>query len=157
MATELRIGRLAEATRTTAPTIRYYEDIGLLPVPPRQAGSQRVYGEGDVRRLTFIRRCREFGFPIDKVRVLVLLVQGGERPCEQARELAVGHLAEVRRKLQELEGLERSLAGFVQSCDEICRTGAGTDCVILDELGDGRVPTPAPGRGTRTFNARTVK
>ena len=58
----LKIGALAELTGTTAPTIRYYEEIGLLRSADRQSGGQRVYGDADVKHLTFIRRCREFGF-----------------------------------------------------------------------------------------------
>jgi DNA-binding transcriptional MerR regulator len=57
----MTIGRLAAETRCTVPTIRYYEEIGLLPEADRRAGGHRVYGEGDLRRLTFIRRCRDFG------------------------------------------------------------------------------------------------
>jgi DNA-binding transcriptional MerR regulator len=60
--TGLRIGALARRTGTTAPTIRYYEEIGLLHRAGRHSGGHRVYSEEDVRRLFFIRRCREFGF-----------------------------------------------------------------------------------------------
>ena len=66
MSTELKIGALARVAQTSVPTVRYYEQIGLLPPAARQGGSQRVYAEADVRRLTFIRRCREFGFPIGR-------------------------------------------------------------------------------------------
>jgi DNA-binding transcriptional MerR regulator len=158
VATELKIGRLAKVTHTTPPTIRYYEDIGLLPPPPRQAGSQRVYGDADVRRLTFIRRCREFGFPIDKVRLLVSLVQNRDRSCMEARDLAFAHLTEVRQKLQELQELERSIAAFVDSCDQSCAGGVGADCVMLEELSEGTAPAVAqtvsaggcsPGRPAR--------
>jgi DNA-binding transcriptional MerR regulator len=68
---ELKIGELAELTGMSVPTIRYYEQIGLLPRAPRQAGGQRVYSRDDVERLTFIRRCREFDFSIEQVRALV--------------------------------------------------------------------------------------
>jgi DNA-binding transcriptional MerR regulator len=134
MAAEMKIGRLAKVAHTTPPTIRYYEDIGLLQPPPRQAGSQRVYDEADVRRLTFIRRCREFGFSIDRVRVLVSLVQNRERSCMEARNLAFSHLIEVRQKLQDLQELEQSIAAFVNSCDQSCAGGVGADCVMLEEL-----------------------
>lgn len=73
----MKIGHLAQATQTSAPTIRYYEDTGLLPPPLRQAGSQRIYREEDVRRVTFIRRCRDFGFSIDQIRLLVSLMHDG--------------------------------------------------------------------------------
>ena len=153
MSRTLKIGALAKATRTTTPTIRYYEDIGLLPAPPRPFGSQRAYGEDDVRRLTFIRRCRDFGFPIDKVRQLAALVQDNGRSCVEARDLAFSHLAEIREKLEELRELERSVATFVESCDQSCPGGTGADCVILEELADGEArdgcckPSTIAGRG----------
>ena len=83
--TNLKIGALAERTSTNAPTIRYYEEIGLLRPADRQAGGQRVYGDDDVKRLTFIRRCREFGFSINQVRVLVGLVRNPLSSCMHAR------------------------------------------------------------------------
>jgi DNA-binding transcriptional MerR regulator len=135
----LKIGALAERTGTNAPTIRYYEEIGLLRSADRQAGGQRVYGDADVKRLTFIRRCREFGFSIDQVRSLVALVQDPQSSCMHARDLAQAHLAAVRAKLTELKALERSIVAFVVSCDASCAGGPGPDCVILEDL--SRVPS----------------
>jgi DNA-binding transcriptional MerR regulator len=140
MTSKMKIGRLAKTTDTTTPTIRYYEEIGLLPAASRQSGSQRVYGEDDVRRLTFIRRCRDFGFPIEKVRLLVSLVQNRERSCSEARDLAFAHLMEIRKKLAELRELERSIATFVDSCDQSCAHGPGADCVMLEELAHAGAP-----------------
>jgi DNA-binding transcriptional MerR regulator len=130
----LSIGRLAEQSRTNTPTIRYYEQIGLLKRPDRRQSGHRVYGESDLRRLTFIRRCREFGFPIDQVRSLVDLRENGERPCAEARDVAAGHLEAVRAKLQELHALEASLAQLVVDCDTDCAGGPGSECVILEDL-----------------------
>ena len=130
----LRIGALAARTGTNAPTIRYYEEIGLLRPADRDAGGQRVYGEQDVKRLTFIRRCREFGFSIEQVRSLVAPVQDRERSCMDARNVAQEHLLAVRAKLNELKGLERSIAGFIATCDASCAGGPGPDCAILEDL-----------------------
>ena len=130
----LRIGALAERAGTNAPTIRYYEEIGLLRPADRQAGGQRAYGEEDVKRLTFIRRCRDFGFSIEQVRSLVALVQDRERSCMDARDLAQEHLTAVRAKLSELKALERSIAGFIATCDASCAGGPGPDCAILEDL-----------------------
>lgn len=113
----LKISALAERTGTNAPTIRYYESIGLLPRPDRQDGGQRTYGDEDVKRLTFIRRCREFGFPIEQVRALTSLMQDPARSCTEARDLAQKHLVAVRARIAELKALERGIAGFVRSCD----------------------------------------
>ncbi|MGH3559379.1 MAG: MerR family transcriptional regulator [Mycobacterium sp.] len=131
----LKIGELAQVTGTTAPTIRYYEEIGLLPTPSRADGRRR-YGNDDVRRLTFIRRCRHFGFSIAQVRRLATLMQDGERPCSEARGLAQAHLAVVREKLSELRALEHNIAGFIEAADVACAGGPGADCVVLEELAE---------------------
>jgi DNA-binding transcriptional MerR regulator len=145
----LKIGALAERTGTNAPTIRYYEEIGLLRSADRQAGGQRVYGDADVKRLTFIRRCREFGFSIDQVRALVALVQDPKSSCMHARDLAHEHLTAVRAKLAELKALERSIAAFVARCDASCAGGPGPDCVVLDDLAKGRWSQDAAARRSR--------
>jgi DNA-binding transcriptional MerR regulator len=132
----LRIGELAHSTRTNPPTIRYYEEIGLLPRPIRRSGNQRCYGEEDRRRLTFIRQCREFGFPIEQVRSLVALMQDSKRSCMEARAIAVDHLAAVRDKLAELKRLERNLADFVRRCDTACAGGPAPDCIILHDMAE---------------------
>lgn len=132
----LRIGGLADRTGTNAPTIRYYEEIGLLPAADRREGGQRCFDEEDVKRLTFIRRCREFGFPIEQVRTLVSLMHDPARSCTEARDLAQQHLEAVRTKLVELKALELSIAGFVQTCDVSCVGGPGPDCSILEDLAD---------------------
>ncbi|WP_056005808.1 helix-turn-helix domain-containing protein [Frateuria sp. Soil773] len=151
----MKIGTLAKVTGTSAPTIRYYEEIGLLPRPARQAGSQRVYGDEDIRRLIFIRRCRDFGFAIEQTRILVSLVQDRERSCTEARDLAQAHLDVVREKLDELRALEKSIAAFVRSCDASCAGGPGADCVILEELANASraagtmCPSCLPATGPR--------
>ena len=132
----LKIGTLAEWTGTNAPTIRYYEEIGLLRSPD---AARRGHGlrRAELERLTFIRRCRDFGFSIGQVRLLVALVQDPQSSCTHARDLAQEHLAAVRAKLTELKALERSIAAFVASCDASCAGGPGPDCVILDDLSKG--------------------
>jgi len=130
----LKIGALARAAGTTAPTVRYYETIGLLPRAERRAGGQRDYGDADVRRLTFIRRCRDFGFPIEQVKTLSDLMQDRGRPCAEARALAQDRLAVLRAKLVELRALEASIAGLVAACDATCKDGVAPDCVILSDF-----------------------
>jgi DNA-binding transcriptional MerR regulator len=136
----LRIGNLAERTGTSAPTIRYYEQIGLTATGARQPGGQRVYNRDDVERLTFIRRCRDFDFSIGQVRTLVSILQDPNSSCLAARDMAAKHLTTVRAKMRELKALERSLVSFVESCDTSCAGGPGPDCVMLEDLGKrGRV------------------
>jgi len=137
---ELKIGGLAARTGTSVPTIRYYEQIGLLRRVPRQAGGQRVYSRDDVERLTFIRRCRAFDFSIEEVRALVAIVHDPKSSCMDARGIAAEHLAAVRTKMSELKTLERSLIAFVKSCDSSCAGGPGPECVILDGLAKPTAP-----------------
>lgn len=130
----LSIGTLAKATGVTAPTIRYYEDIGLLPTPQRSASGQRVYEDADVERLSFIRRCRDFGFAIEQVKQLAGLSISSDCDCTEVRDIASAHLAEVRARLRELNELEKSLEAFVDQCEQACCGSSGRDCVVFEAL-----------------------
>ena len=134
MTAALSIGFVARQTGCTVPTIRYYEEIGLLAAAARSDTGRRHYDDNAVRRLTFIRRCRDFGFSIDQVRELVNLADEPQRPCVEVRDIAAVHLAEVRSKLAELQALEASLSNFVVSCGTACAGGAAVDCNILQDL-----------------------
>ena len=118
------IGSLAAATGCNSPTIRFYEEIGLLPKANRRPSGQRVYSQSDFRRLTFIRRCRDFGFPIEQVRELVELTDAPERDCVAARDLAQARLDDVRQKLAELQALEQNLVEFRRDLHEGMRRGS---------------------------------
>ena len=133
----LSIGALARAGGTNPPTIRYYEQIGLLRPADRRDGGHRTYDEADLRRITFIRRCRELGFPIPGVRDLVNLLESADRTCVQARDLARGNLEAVRVKMAELQELEASLAKLVEDCDRQCAADE-SGCVILEDLAQPR-------------------
>lgn len=144
MSARLSIGLVARRTGCTVPTIRYYEGIGLLPPATRTEAGQRHYDEAAVRRLVFVRRCRDFGFSIDQVRELVGLVDEPDRPCLEVRDIASRHLAGVQRKLDELKALEAGLSAFVCSCETACAGGAAVDCTILEDLALHPQETPVP-------------
>ena len=133
---QLTIGMLATQTKTNVPTIRYYEEIGLLPHADRGSNGHRYYRDADLRRLTFIKRCRDFGFPIEQVRELVKLFEDGDRSCLEVREIAQMHLDAVRTRLVEMRQLETSLQSFVASCDDTCCKTFGSNEAIR-ELSDG--------------------
>ena len=132
--TTLTIGDLAVRTGSNVPSIRYYEEIGLLPPPDRLPSGHRVYGVSDLKRLTFIRHCRDFGFSIDQVRKLIDLAASPDRDCNEARHVAHEHLVSVRKKLADLRSLERSLTRFVESCSAACAGGPMSQCVLLEDL-----------------------
>ncbi len=135
--TGLTIGDLAERTGLNVPTIRYYEEIGLIPAAKRRPSGHRFYDGEAEELLTFVRHCRDFGFPIEQVRELVSLAKSEERDCFETREIAQTHLNSVRTKLAELRALERSLSRFVKSCSDMCAGGPATQCTILQDLSQG--------------------
>ncbi|AUW60527.1 transcriptional regulator (plasmid) [Sphingobium sp. SCG-1] len=129
------IGELSHRTGCNIETIRYYERIGVLPVPHRR-GRYRTYGASDVRRLSFVRRARELGFPIDAVRVLLAIADGGAPSCEQASDLASAHLKEVRVKIADLRRMEQLLSKTVDAC----QSGDNVSCPLLETLCTAELP-----------------
>lgn len=123
------IGELSRQTGCNIETIRYYERIGLLPLAMRR-GRYRSYGQGDVRRLAFVRRARELGFPIEAIRTLLTLAEGDAQSCQQAYHLAQEHLTEVRAKLADLERMAAVLAEAVLACE----SGDSNSCPLLEAL-----------------------
>ena len=144
MEASLTIGALAERTGCNTPTIRYYEEIGLIPAAQRRPSGHRVYDAAAQDLLTFIRSCRDFGFSIEQVRALVSLTTSSDRDCVEARDIAQQHLDAVRSKLTELRALERSLNRFVTSCTTACVGGAAPKCTILKDLGRAVAATSSP-------------
>ncbi len=136
----MTIGALASASGATVATIRYYEDIGLLPPARRSDKAQRLYEPSAIQRVAFVRRCREFGFSIDQVRQLVDLVGAPARPCTEVRDLAAEQLQAVRQKLSELRALEATLQSAIHGCDASCSDGCAPSCSIVVELAQARGP-----------------
>jgi DNA-binding transcriptional MerR regulator len=120
----LTIGALAQRSGSSVPTVRYYEEIGLLPKAKRGPGGHRLYDESDLKRLTFVRRCRDFVLPIKKIRELVSLMDHPAQDCSKARDVAELQLTHVRKKLAGLRTLEDGLAHSATACSERCAGGA---------------------------------
>ena len=128
----LSIGKLAKATDVKVPTIRFYEEIGLLPVPDRTESDRRVYSDEAVRRLAFIKHARQLGFSIDAIRSLLDLAEHPERPCDNANTLAAEQLASVETKIAQLQALHGELKWMV---DAGCQ-GPAADCRVIEVLAD---------------------
>jgi len=127
----LTIGELSRQAQVKVPTIRYYEQIGLLAEPSRTEGQQRRYGAGDVRRLNFIRHARELGFEVEAIRQLLGLANDPGRACGEVHEITKAHLDEVNDKIARLTALRDELEAMV-ACDH--RKIA--DCRIIEVLAD---------------------
>ncbi|MDA8249638.1 MAG: helix-turn-helix domain-containing protein [Rhodospirillales bacterium] len=132
----IAIGELAQRTGCNIETIRYYERIGLLPMPGRK-GRFRRYGGEDVKRLAFVRRARELGFTLNEVRALLSLAAGNGDACGEVRAIAAAHLADVRAKIADLRTMEGVLADAVRQCD----AGEAPGCPLIDVLASD--PPPA--------------
>lgn len=105
----MHIQKLAQLTNLPASTIRYYETIGLLPPPPRQANGYRAYGAADVARVKLVTGVRQLNFAPDDIGEILALRDRGEPPCRVVLDLLAQKADEVRRRIAELERLEREL------------------------------------------------
>jgi DNA-binding transcriptional MerR regulator len=125
------IGALAERTGVKVETIRYYEQVGLLPPPERSDGNQRRYTRRHLERLAFIRHARDLGFPVDSIRTLLKLSDRPDMACDDAHRTAASHLAEVRAKIARLQSLEKELDRIANSCSG----GAPVwNCAVIEAL-----------------------
>lgn len=132
MAETYSIGDLARATGVKPTTIRWYEQEGWLPPPARTEGGHRVYGEGHLRRLGFIRHARELGFDGEAVRALLDLADRPEADCATAHALATAHVAEIDARLRRLAALRAELVRMATAC----AGGAVGECRIIETLAD---------------------
>ncbi len=132
MAETFSIGQVARATACKVQTIRYYEEIGLLPQPVRTAGNQRVYRQADIDRLAFIRHSRDLGFPLEAIRDLLSLSDRPDRSCEAVDGIARAQLDAVEGRIRRLEALRAELARMIEQC----RGGTVGTCRVIEVLSD---------------------
>lgn len=130
LASAFSIGDLSKATDTKVVSIRYYEKVGLLPAPPRTAANYRAYDSGHMRRLRFIRRCRELGFTLEQVREMLSLSERKDQNCAVVDRITVEHLAEVEDKIADLQRLATELRRL-STC---CKGGRVAECRIIEAL-----------------------
>lgn len=127
------IGELSKRTKVKVPTIRYYEELGLLPAAERTAGNQRRYDKVGLERLSFIRHARDLGFSIDAILSLIDLQDHPDRSCEAATSIAKSQLQDVRAKIKRLKTLEKELSRISKGC---VGDGLSEHCYVLASLAD---------------------
>ena len=126
------IGQLSQASGVKVPTIRYYEQIGLLQNDGRSAGNQRRYGRAGRDRLRFIAHARALGLSLDAIRALLELSDKAGTPCDDAHGIATAHLADIRDRIARLQRLEAELVRITETA---CAQGDGP-CGLLAALAD---------------------
>jgi MerR family transcriptional regulator, copper efflux regulator len=121
------IGELSRRTDTPVATIRYYEDIGMLPAADRSPAGRRVYGQEDVARLDFIRARRALGFALKDI--ATALHPGTD--CAPSLDQARNHLARVTRQIDRLQAVAADLRAQIATCATDCTTGIQPTCLIV--------------------------
>ena len=128
----LSIGDLSKRTGVKVPTIRYYEEIGLLPAPARTSGNRRMFDDSDMHRLTFIRHARELGFEVEAIRTLLSLQDNPLQSCASADAIAKARLIEVEQRIRSLMALKAELEMMVEGCGH----GRVDQCRVIEVLAD---------------------
>ena len=126
----MNIGEVAKASGVSAKMVRYYESVGLIAPVPRSDAGYRVYSQSDMHVLQFIRRARDFGLPMERVKLLLALWQDGNRASRDVKAIALQHVAELRGKVAELT----AMADTLQELADHCQGNSRPDCPILKDL-----------------------
>lgn len=141
----MNIGEAARASGVSAKMIRYYEQTGLIPPADRTASGYRDYSETDVHMLRFIRRARDLGFSVAEIDELLGLWRDRTRRSADVKRIALHHIADLARKIDELEQMKNTL----QTLADCCSGDHRPDCPILADLENPQdeAGTQAPRRG----------
>lgn len=134
----MQIGEAARASGASAKMIRHYEAIGLIAPAARRGGNYRDYAADDVARLRFVRRARDLGFPIERIRDLLALWNDRGRSSAEVKRIALDHIAELEERIAGL----REMAATLHDLADGCAGDARPDCPIIEGLAGRRVPSP---------------
>tara|TARA_R110000868_G_scaffold102004_1_gene280851 strand:- start:16625 stop:17080 length:456 start_codon:yes stop_codon:yes gene_type:complete len=132
---ELSIGVLAKASGVKVTTIRFYEQIGLMPEPRRADNDRRVYDTKSVERLSFVKHARQLGFAVESIRALLSMADNPRQLCDEANQLAAGQLSAVEHKIAQLQALQVELQRMVSAA---C-AGHVSECRVIEVLNDHRL------------------
>ncbi|GJE04622.1 Cu(I)-responsive transcriptional regulator [Methylobacterium isbiliense] len=132
----MNIGQAAQASGISAKMIRYYESIGLVPPAGRRGSGYRDYGPADLHRLGFIRRARDLGFSVERIRLLLELWSDQGRSNAEVKVIALTHINELEGRAQQLQEMAGALRTLANACDGDGRP----DCPIIQGLEAGEAP-----------------
>ncbi|GGX15517.1 Cu(I)-responsive transcriptional regulator [Undibacterium macrobrachii] len=130
--TMMNIGQVAKASGVSAKMIRYYESVGLIATADRTEAGYRQYSENDLHTLGFIRRARDLGFSLERIKTLLGLWQDRSRQSAEVKKLAGSYIAELDEQIAKMMLIRQQLAHLAQACHGDTRP----DCPILDQLSD---------------------
>lgn len=126
----MNIGQAAAASGVSAKMIRHYEETGVIRAPRRSASNYRSYSENEVHVLRFIKRARALGFSMADIKALLSLWENKSRSSSAVKRIARSHVAELERKIAELQSMVRTLHHLAEHCHGDHRP----ECPIIEEL-----------------------
>lgn len=129
---KITVGVLAAETDCNVETVRYYEKSGLMPEPSRSEGGHRLYTLDHIKRLTFIRKCRELGFSIEQVKNMLRFIDEPGHACSEVKLMTLQHAKEIQQKIEDLKRLEKALNSMAEQCAREEYTAE--QCPIIDAL-----------------------
>ncbi len=132
--TVMTIGKVARISGVKIPTVRYYEEIGLLAKAARTDGGRRSYSNADLERLNFVRHARDLGFSMDDIRALIAMTASPQASCDAADSIARRNLQTIELKITALTTLKHELQRMVETCSK----GSIAECRVLQVLSDHR-------------------
>jgi len=135
----MNIGEVAERTGVPPKTIRYYEEIDLIPAPARSANGYRAYSDDAVHTLRFVASARNLGFTVEQCRALLALYRDKGRASADVKRVANEHIDEIDHRIAELQAMRKVLADLARRCHGDDRP----DCPIIDGLSDAELSPPA--------------
>ena len=155
---DIGIGELSQLTGVKIPTIRYYEQIGLIPPADRTESGYRTYTQADIHRLHFIRRARDLGFSVAEITNLLGLWNDKSRQSADVKRLAQQHIAELDRRIESMLQMTETLKALIHCCAGDERP----DCPILQTLEQPDTSEDEPEERTgavprRSHGTRTAK
>ena len=135
------IGEAAARSGVSMKMVRHDEALGLLPGVRRTESGYRLYGPREVRTLRFIRRARDLGFGMQEIARLLELWHNRRRTSASVKRIATAHLADLNRRMAEMDEMRRTLQHLV----DCCRGDQRPDCPILDDLESSMAPLTRRG------------
>jgi MerR family transcriptional regulator, mercuric resistance operon regulatory protein len=124
------IGEIARQTSVNIETIRYYERIGIMPEPDRLANGYRQFSHDHLKRLSFVKKCRELGFTLKEVHTMLMMVDSDNLSCGEIHEMTTGHLDAIEQRIRRL----RKLKGVLSKMADQCTQGNVPECPVIDAL-----------------------
>ena len=142
----MKIGEVAKASGIGIEALRFYERSGLLGKPARSHSGYRLFDEGVIERLAFIKKAQTLGFSLEEIKKIIHDAQNGASPCDEVREIVRRRLREVDERVREMQRYRRELSKTLEEWDEVGRA-PGHVCGLIEAARIENAPPP-PARVT---------